>query len=214
MQSTPIHYNASIFIRTDPNNLCAVRVLITGPEDTPYEKGCFIFDTYVEPSYPNGPPKMQFLNTGGERFNPNLYNSGKVCLSILGTWNGAESEKWIPQASTLYQVFISIQGQIMVEQPYYNEPGYESNSSKSISDAYNMNIRLYTMKHSMLNLLTEPNKYPQFTEVIKKHFFLQKDKVKSLCKKWVDNADDKLRDDYQNTYAKLIVELDKLNFDL
>jgi len=66
----------------------------------------------------------------------------------------------------------------------------------------------------MLNLLTEPNKYPQFTEVIQKHFFLQKDKIKEVCKKWVDCANDKLRDDYQDTYAKLVIELDKLNFNL
>lgn len=28
------------------------------------------------------------------RFNPNLYNCGKVCLSLLGTWSGGENEKW------------------------------------------------------------------------------------------------------------------------
>ena len=28
------------------------------------------------------------LSGGKVRFNPNLYNDGKVCLSILGTWAG------------------------------------------------------------------------------------------------------------------------------
>ena len=33
---------------------------------------------------------MHLRTTGGGtvRFNPNLYNSGKVCLSLLGTWPG------------------------------------------------------------------------------------------------------------------------------
>lgn len=35
------------------------------------------------------------------RFNPNLYNCGKVCLSLLGTWAGPS---WDPAASTLMQV--------------------------------------------------------------------------------------------------------------
>ena len=45
--------------------------------------------------YPNQPPKVQFLtfcdcDKGGEavRFNPNLYDDGYVCLSLLGTWSG------------------------------------------------------------------------------------------------------------------------------
>ena len=40
--------------------------------------------------YPEVPPKVQLITTGmgAVRFNPNLYNCGKVCLSLLGTWQG------------------------------------------------------------------------------------------------------------------------------
>ena len=39
------------------------------------------------------------------RFNPNLYADGKVCLSLLGTWHGGDSsEKWNPLQSNLLQV--------------------------------------------------------------------------------------------------------------
>ena len=54
------------------------------------------------------------------RFNPNLYNCGKVCLSLLGTWAG---EPWNPAVSNLTQVFNSILFLIFVEKPYFNEPG-------------------------------------------------------------------------------------------
>ncbi len=49
------------------------------------------------------PAQVQFLTTGGGtvRFNPNLYNCGKVCLSLLGTWSGPS---WQPGISTLLQV--------------------------------------------------------------------------------------------------------------
>lgn len=44
----------------------------------------------------------------------------KVCLSLLGTWQGPG---WIAGQSTLLQVLISIQSLILCEEPYLNEPG-------------------------------------------------------------------------------------------
>jgi len=34
------------------------RFLLTGPDDTPYAGGCFIFDIYFPPSYPAVCPKV------------------------------------------------------------------------------------------------------------------------------------------------------------
>lgn len=57
-----------------------MQVLITGPADTPYANGCFEFDVYFPQDYPNSPPLVNLETTGGHsvRFNPNLYNDGKV----------------------------------------------------------------------------------------------------------------------------------------
>ncbi len=44
-----------------------------------------------------------------DRLNPNLYEDGKVCVSLLGTWSGKGTEKW-SQDSNLLQILISIQG--------------------------------------------------------------------------------------------------------
>ncbi len=38
------------------------------------------------------------------RFNPNLYNCGKVCLSLLGTWSGGKGEGWDMNSSSALQV--------------------------------------------------------------------------------------------------------------
>ena len=44
-----------------------------------------------------------------DRFNPNLYADGKVCLSLLGTWHaGDATEKWTPGKSSLYQVKLCV----------------------------------------------------------------------------------------------------------
>lgn len=45
-----------------------------------------------------------FSLTQQVRFNPNLYNDGKVCLSVLNTWHGRPEERWNPETSSLLQV--------------------------------------------------------------------------------------------------------------
>lgn len=54
--------------------------------------------------------------------NPNLYEEGKVCLSILGTWAGEQSETWNAARSSLLQAFVSIQGLVLVKEPYAPHP--------------------------------------------------------------------------------------------
>jgi len=46
-----------------------------------------------------------------------------VCLSLLGTWHGTdESQKWHPDSANLWRVLVSIQGMILIGDPYFNEP--------------------------------------------------------------------------------------------
>lgn len=206
----PIEYDSSIFVRVDENNSMIIRALITGPVDTPYDSGCFVFDIYTPSNYPISSPDVWFMNHGGERFNPNLYESGKVCLSILGTYIGPkphESEKWNPSTSSLLQVLVSIQAQILIEKPYFNEPSYEtkigSTDGENNSKIYNDNIKLRTMKSTVLNLLQNAKLYPQFEEVIKNHFKIKKNYILSKYKQWCDEAPTKLKSDYNETYNKI-----------
>ena len=75
--------------------------------------------------YPLEPPKVHFWSFG-ERLNPNLYESGKVCLSLLGTWSGDQNEQWNPAKSSILQVLVSLQALVLVDEPYFNEPGHET----------------------------------------------------------------------------------------
>lgn len=122
----PLHPNAAIFLRQDEDRADVMRALISGPVDTPYSLALFVFDIFLPADYPNVPPLVLLTTTGQGRvrFNPNLYNDGKVCLSLLGTWHGdAGQQKWSPERSNIYQVLVGIQSDIMVPEPYYNEPG-------------------------------------------------------------------------------------------
>ena len=206
----PIHYNSSIFARADQNHVSCMKVMITGPDDTPYDSGIFIFDVLIPSDYPMNPPKVIFKNTGGKRFNPNLYNCGKVCLSLLGTWSGDSNEKWIPSESTLNQIFISIQAQIFIKEPYFNEPGYEremnTNEGKKSSFNYNKRIRLYTMEHAIKDMIESPEKV--FKDEIIDHFKLKKDYIKRIIKNWT--FDENLKTSEKNRYIALSNEINSL----
>jgi len=200
----PIEYDSSIFLVVDENNPMMMKALITGPKNTPYDSGCFIFDIFMDENYPLHPPKITFLNTGSKRFNPNLYESGKVCLSILGTWHSSqESEKW-NSTSSLLQVLISIQSLIFIEEPYFNEPGYEKQigtlSGKNSSEYYNSKIRTFTMMHAVFDLLNDKTLYPEFRDIIDNHFVNKKEYILEKYKSWC-SIDSKIYDDISNCFT-------------
>uniref|UniRef100_A0A673KPC9 Dual E2 ubiquitin-conjugating enzyme/E3 ubiquitin-protein ligase BIRC6 n=1 Tax=Sinocyclocheilus rhinocerous TaxID=307959 RepID=A0A673KPC9_9TELE len=187
--SLPLSSSSSVFVRCDEERLDIMKVLITGPADTPYANGCFEFDVYFPQDYPNSPPLVNLETTGGHsvRFNPNLYNDGKVCLSILNTWHGRPEEKWNPHTSSFLQVLVSIQSLILVAEPYFNEPGYERSrgtpSGTQSSREYDGNIRQATVKWAMLEQIRNPS--PCFKEVIHRHFYLKRAEIMSQCEGWI-----------------------------
>ncbi|KAJ9133803.1 Ubiquitin-conjugating enzyme [Pleurostoma richardsiae] len=143
-----------IYVRHASSRLDLMKVLIVGPAKTPYENGLFEFDLFCPALYPQEPPQMLFRTTGGGkvRFNPNLYEDGKVCLSILNTWQG---QPWDASQSTLLQVLVSIQSMIFCDEPWYNEPGREFSPNKSASESYNRSVQDWTMQHAMLPWLRQ-----------------------------------------------------------
>ena len=211
--SLPLNYNSSVFVRYDENNIQLIKALIIGPENTPYENGCFLFDIYIPDNYPAVPPKVNLQTTGyGKvRFNPNLYNSGKVCLSLLGTWSGSAQEKWNQETSTLLQVLVSIQSLILVENPYFNEPGYEKEMhtliGKRKSFEYNDFRRKATIKWAMIETLKKTPK--EFDEVINNHFKYKKEAIKNSMEKWYNETKlskvefNKIKNDLSNLLNKL-----------
>jgi ubiquitin-protein ligase len=190
-KSLPINYESSIFVRVDEKNIQSMQVLIIPTHGTPYSNGCFLFHLYVPDTYPAGPPLVKIVTTGSGtvRFNPNLYNNGKVCLSLLGTWQGDASESWNPKTSSILQVLISIQSLIFIEQPYFNEPGYEqsinSETGRKNSENYNKNIQYNTIVYAMIDMIKNPPL--TFKDVIINHFKLKKDHILKETRDWTGN---------------------------
>ncbi|KAJ6486122.1 hypothetical protein C8R47DRAFT_529564 [Mycena vitilis] len=149
-----------IWVRVDEVRNDVIQIMIAGPDDTPYSGGLFEFDCFMPLTYPATPPLMHLRTTGGGsvRFNPNLYNCGKVCLSLLGTWPGRPEEQW-SSSSTLLQVLVSIQSMILIDAPYYNEPGHgKANPNSQVSINYNKEISQQTCRWAMIDWLRDEHK--------------------------------------------------------
>ena len=112
-----------IWVRGWEDNLSLLRVIIIGPQDTPYSLAPFVIDFRFKADFPRSPPQAYFHSwtNGTGRINPNLYEDGKVCLSLLGTWPGnSQTEGWSENSSML-QVLVSLMGLVLVEEPFYSE---------------------------------------------------------------------------------------------
>ncbi len=188
----PCYSSNSIFVRIDQDRTDLMKVLIMGSEATPYAHGAFEFHLFTGHTYPASPPKMTLVTTGGGqvRFNPNLYNNGYVCLSLLGTWSGNGSENWCA-TSTIMQIILSIQSLVMDEDVYYKEPAFESGKgspgSEALNRAYCNIVRYCNLRFAMIEQIRDPPK--GFEKVVHTHFRLKKDTIMKDVAKWIEEAD-------------------------
>ncbi|XP_044466308.1 putative ubiquitin-conjugating enzyme E2 38 [Mangifera indica] len=178
----------TIFVRVYESRMELLRALMVGPSGTPYHDGLFVFDCLFPPSYPNEPP-MVYYYSGGLRLNPNLYECGKVCLSLLGTWTGKSTEMWSKENSTMLQVLVSIQALILNAQPFFNEPGYEKSyvgvEGERKSRAYNEETFILSLK-TMLYTLRRPPQH--FEDLVTHHFRNHAHDILVACKAYMEGA--------------------------
>jgi len=119
----PLTENGIFYIHDDTDMLKGY-ALIIGPSETPYFGGNYFFEFNYPTDYPHSPPKVKYWTNGnGIRFNPNLYTSGKVCISLLNTWRG---DQWT-SCQTISTVLLTL-CTLLCENPLLNEPGVAKNN--------------------------------------------------------------------------------------
>lgn len=141
-----------VYIHFDESDINQMIVMIRGQEG-PYEFCQFLFHIRFSDDYPMTPPILKFCSSDGRtRLNPNLYIEGKVCLSILGTWQG---DPWT-SVMTIKTVILSIMALVMTSEPLRNEPGLESSSVDRI-ETYNQIVE-YASLNILVNQIESPSK--------------------------------------------------------
>ncbi|XP_068638862.1 putative ubiquitin-conjugating enzyme E2 38 isoform X1 [Aristolochia californica] len=178
----------TIFVRVFEERLDLLRAVIIGAAGTPYHDGLFFFDVCFPSDYPKVPPLVYYYS-GGLRLNPNLYNCGKVCLSLLNTWHGSKDERWTPGKSTMLQVLLSIQALVLNAKPYFNEPGREAWAGQPEGERkardYNETTFVLSCKTMMYTLRRPPKHFEDF---VVGHFQQRGHAILGSCKAYMDGA--------------------------
>jgi ubiquitin-protein ligase len=181
-----------IYYEHDEQDMLKGRALIIGPADTPYADGFYLFKFQFPSNYPHAPPTVEFCTGDGyTRFNPNLYRTGKVCLSILNTWKG---EPW-SGCQTISSVLLAI-CTVLNAEPLLNEPGIMKTHRdyKSYNDiiAYkNIEVAMFAMlasvratKNDEPSLIpahiasVKPSEFAIFGDIMREHFQKNKEKIR------------------------------------
>ena len=103
---------------------------------------------------------MTYLtNDGNTRFNPNFYRNGKVCLSLLNTWEG---EKW-SACQSIRSILLTLQ-MTMNENPLLNEPGVHEQHHFANIRKYNQIIEYKNIELTILKYNLDPSMIPIQTE--------------------------------------------------
>ena len=163
-----------IYYEHSDDDILKGKALIIGPTGTPYENGFYLFKFEFPANYPHAPPVVQFCTHDGQtRFNPNLYKSGKVCLSILNTWQG---EAW-SGCQTISSILLAI-CTVFNDTPLLNEPGITKQHIDY--DKYNEIITYKNIEIGILDILQ--NKLIQkdfsiFFDIMINHFKLKRNEI-------------------------------------
>ena len=155
--------------------------MIIGPSDTPYFGGYYFFKFDYPFDYPFSPPRVTYMtNDGFTRFNPNLYKCGKVCVSILNTWNG---DKW-SSCQTINSILLTLCS-LFNNAPFENEPGQNRGSRDFIP--YQQSIEFKNIDFAICDMINRnkykiPNEFIQFYPFMKTHFINNYDKLLEYIK--------------------------------
>lgn len=214
----------SMFVRYDEDRPQFMRAVITGNSDSPYAYGAFLFDIFLPANYPEVPLKITHItpgatnvhaNNGPGGFSPNMHQAtGKICLSLLGTWAGPG---WDPKKSNVYQVLSTICFAILsVEHPYYMEPNFGGWEGTAPTVNHKPEVIQYTeevergcVEYAMMGPLTKP--YEFFEEVLAAHFAATRLRIATTVDKWIGKT---VKQSHykriQDNRDKLFAELEKV----
>jgi len=122
----------------EDSNARYFRVLIKGPQESPYAGGSFALELFLPEEYPMSPPKVRFTT---KIYHPNIDKLGRICLDIL-------KDKWSP-ALQIRTVLLSVQALLSApnpDDPLANDvaEAWKTNEKTAIKTA-----KEWTKKHAM-----------------------------------------------------------------
>lgn len=176
--------NNNIYISTYEEDINHFMAIIIGPKDTLYEGGFFLFDIKLPENYPFDPPTFRFISPQYSkigRIHPNLYENGKVCLSILNTWAG---ERW-SSSQNIISVCETIQS-LLDNNPISHEP-----LSNRVDNGYKIAAKYKSLKMTK-EIYTQRTRFPELIcEKIQEKYLENKQVYERLSSEVRNETDNK-----------------------
>lgn len=177
-----------VYFKVSNESMFDVHLMIVGPNDTPYQNGLYFFTlNFDKEKHPFVPPKAKFhQGLPGIRFHPNFYSSGKVCLSILNTWQGpswSACQTLLSIASVMLSLF---DDNPLVHEPGFDDPIMHDKSQQEYKQIISyMNIRnIIEVVHRM----DDANIFGLFEKEIKDHVYKNRANIEDfIVEKFVGN---------------------------
>jgi ubiquitin-protein ligase len=194
-----------IYYQHDDTYMLKGYAMIIGPSDTPYENGMYLFEFNFPENYPQQPPVLKYMTQDGKtRFNPNLYVSGKVCLSVLNTWKG---EGWT-SCQTIRSILLTLIT-VLNDKPLLNEPGIREDHRDFKN--YNTYITYKNFEIAINGMMTQshlPNKFRMFFPFMKTHILKEKNNILNKMKIFLEKNKNKQQVyiDFYNMNMKMDIQ--------
>lgn len=189
-----------IYYNHDDENILKGYAMLVGPENTPYNYGYYLFEFNFPNDYPYRPPVLTFHTNGDRiRMNPNLYRSGKVCISILNTWKG---EQW-SSCQSIRTVLLTLIT-ILNNKPLTNEPGYKE-TDKDFNN-YNEIIYYKNIDISILRVIDKCEQYiitKYFISIMKELFVKNYENIVKI----IDEKNEKSPNSYNTSVYDMYVPI-------
>lgn len=173
-----------IYYKHNETDMMRGHAMIIGPKDTLYQDGVYLFEFVFPKNYPHSPPKVKITSyQENVRINPNLYRSGKVCLSILNNWYG---EGWT-SCQCIRSLLLTLIS-ILNNEPLLGEPGITTDKHRKEIQVYNKCIHYGNIKYAIIDMFNKENIYERtlFDKEIREHLLRNKQTI-------LDNVERKKR---------------------
>ena len=168
-----------IYYTHDDEDMMKGYAMIVGSSETPYYGGFYVFEFFYPTDYPHSPPIVKYWTNGDNiRFNPNLYTSGKVCISLLNTWRG---EQWT-SCQSISTVLLNL-CTLLCKDPLLNEPGVNENhiDLKNYNEIIDYkNIEIAILRMVLKDSRSFPSQFDIFSPYIRENFIKNKDEIISF----------------------------------
>lgn len=144
-----------------------LKIIFHCSKDSVYTHKFIALEIKINDDYPFKSPKVKFLHYNNIRIHPNLYNDGKICLSILGTWAGPSWESSMNIESIIRSIM-----SLLDNDPYKHEPGVKGDI------IYAKYVKFITFHDLLFNYIEKLE--TEFSEYIKKYIETNYDNIRSL----------------------------------